>query len=34
MGASARNLVDRNRGATSRVLEQIANVIEKPRGRA
>ena len=34
MGASARNLVERNRGATSRVLEQIANVIEKPRGRA
>jgi 3-deoxy-D-manno-octulosonic-acid transferase len=34
MGASARNLVERNRGATSRVLEHIANVIEKARGRA
>jgi 3-deoxy-D-manno-octulosonic-acid transferase len=34
MGASARNLVEQNRGATSRVLEHIANVIEKTRGRA
>jgi 3-deoxy-D-manno-octulosonic-acid transferase len=34
MGASARNLVDRNRGATSRVLEHIASVINKTRGPA
>ena len=33
MGASARKLVDQNRGATSRVLEHVANVIESPQGR-
>jgi 3-deoxy-D-manno-octulosonic-acid transferase len=33
MGASARNLVDRNRGATSRVLEHIAGVIDNARSR-
>ena len=34
MGAIARNLVDRNRGATHRVLEHIGSVIDKTRGQA
>jgi 3-deoxy-D-manno-octulosonic-acid transferase len=33
MGISARKLVDHNRGATSRVLQHIANVIDSPRSR-
>jgi 3-deoxy-D-manno-octulosonic-acid transferase len=31
MGACARELVDRNRGATNRVLERLADVIDAPR---
>jgi 3-deoxy-D-manno-octulosonic-acid transferase len=33
MGAAARKLVDQNRGATSRVLEHIAQIIDSSRGR-
>jgi 3-deoxy-D-manno-octulosonic-acid transferase len=33
MGAAARKLVEQNRGATSRVLEHIAQVIDSWRGR-
>ena len=32
MGASARQLVDQNRGATARVLEQIERVLDSERG--
>jgi 3-deoxy-D-manno-octulosonic-acid transferase len=32
MGASARELVERNRGATARVLEQIERVLGSDRG--
>ena len=32
MGASARKLVDRNRGATERVLEQIERIVDSDRG--
>jgi 3-deoxy-D-manno-octulosonic-acid transferase len=32
MGAAARNLVDQNRGATSRVLEHVAHAIDAQRG--
>jgi 3-deoxy-D-manno-octulosonic-acid transferase len=34
MGAAARELVDRNHGATSRVLTHIADIVDSPRGRA
>jgi 3-deoxy-D-manno-octulosonic-acid transferase len=34
MGASARKLADQNRGATSRVLEHIAQVLGAPKGLA
>lgn len=34
MGRAARELVERNRGATERALERIASILESPRGPA